>query len=207
MRATAAIAGREGYDALEAARITRLAQLPIDALDAHFESMEACFLATLDLLWAEALGICARAATGAQDWAAAVCGALCALMEHLACHPVLARVAFIETHAAGTPPLEGQMSAFTRFAAGFAQFVPEEVRPSELTGGLVTASVWTLVHHCVARDAKHLLPLLSGHAAFLTLAPMIGAEAAAGTVTEFETSTMQKPESRKGRHSDSDHRS
>lgn len=207
MRAVAAISGREGYEALEPARVARLAKLPVDSLESQFGSVESCFLATLELLCAEALGLCARAASGTRTWPTAVCAAMWALMEHLACHPVLARVAFIESHAPGAPPLDGRASAFTRFGTGFAQLAPREARPSKLTGELVTASVWTLVYQCVARDAKDLLPLLSGQAAFLTLAPMIGAEAAATAITEFETSAMQKPQAAKGRHPGSERRS
>lgn len=207
MRAAAAIAGREGYEALDAVRIARLARLPADALDSCFESADACFLATLDLLCAEALGVSARAAARAEDWTTGLVAGLSALMEHLAVHPVLARVAFVEALAPAALPLEGALRAFMRFAGGFAKLVPSGERTNELTGMLTVGAVWTLIHHCVARDAKHLLPAFSGHVAFISLAPAVGAEAAITAIREFETSGMQKPQAPKGRHSGADPRS
>lgn len=175
LRVTAAIAGREGYAALCPQRIVRMARLPERTVEDH-GGVEECFLACLELLMGvEALAVVARASNAEQDWRFAIVRGVQALLAHLAAHPVLAQIAFIEAFELGAETLERRAAIGRRFAELLRARVPASQLPSELSGELAGGAVWTVIHHCIASDARHSLSAVASEACFLALAPMLGA--------------------------------
>jgi AcrR family transcriptional regulator len=182
LRATAAIAGREGYAALEPRRIARLAKLPADAMAELYDSTEDCFMAAYELLGVEALACATMASQHPTDWRVGIHDGLTALMDHFAEHPVLARVLFVEVFALGPSWVGRRNAMLERFVDLLSSRVLHSEYPPGLTADLIIGAIWTVMHQCVARRAKHLLPSLAGQATFLALAPLIGAEEAAGCI-------------------------
>ncbi|HEY1687431.1 MAG TPA: helix-turn-helix domain-containing protein [Solirubrobacteraceae bacterium] len=180
LRVTAALAGREGYASLTPQRLAHAAQLPEKIVDECHGGVEECFLASLELLMGvEALAVVIRASNAEQDWRFAIARGVQALLAHLTAHPVLARIAFIEAFGLGPETLDRRAAIGRRFTDLLLQRVPASQRPTELTAELAGGAVWTVIHHCIARDAKHALPRIADEACILALAPMLGGEQAA----------------------------
>jgi AcrR family transcriptional regulator len=178
LRAAARIAAKGGYLGLTPGQITELAGVSPEAFSTAFDGVGECFLASLELLSAQALARALRESEGAPDWPAAVCRAIHALLCQVAEDRVFARAAFVEVFAAGPAGIERRAALIRSFAALLARRVPLERRPSPLVAEAIVGAVWSIAHRHVARDRAHLLPSLSSHAAYLALAPIIGAEEA-----------------------------
>ena len=182
LRAAAQIASRGGYLGLTPGQITELAGVGPNVFAAAFESAGECFLASLELLSAEALAHALRESEGAPDWPAAVCRAIRALLCKIAADPVL-RAAFVAVFAAGPAGVERSAALLRSFATVMARRAPREGRrPSPLVAEAIVGAVWSITHRHVARGRAHLLPSFSGHAAYLVLAPIIGAEEAVDAI-------------------------
>ena len=178
----AQIAARGGYLGLTPGQITEQAGVSPEAFSKEFDDIAECFLASLELLSAQALARALRESEGARDWPAAVCRTVHALFRQVAEDRVFARVAFVEVFAAGPAGIERRAALMRGFAEVLARRAPRERRPSPLIAEAIVGAVWSLAHRYVARDRAHLLPSLSGHAAYLTLAPIIGAEQAVDAI-------------------------
>jgi AcrR family transcriptional regulator len=183
LRVTAALAGREGYLALTPERIARQARLPDGVVEESFGSVEECFLASLELLMGvEALAVALRASAAERDWRIAIARGVAALLAHIALHPVLGRIAFVEVFALAPETLERRSAIGRRFAEAWLERVPGSQLPSPLAAELAGGALWTLIHHCVAPGARRALPRIAGQAAFMALAVALGAEEAADAV-------------------------
>jgi AcrR family transcriptional regulator len=178
----AQIAGREGYEELSVARILDEAQVSDEAFFALYGNVEECFVAALELLSVQALARAARAARGAPDWPAAVRMAAGSLMRHIAGDPVFARCAFVEIFAAGVAGAACRERLLGRLTELIRRAAPGELDP--LVAEAIVGGVWSIVHREVVRDAAYALPYLVDHLAFVVLAPLIGAERAAGVILD-----------------------
>jgi AcrR family transcriptional regulator len=181
LRATAAVAAKDGYLGLSAARITRLAEVREETFASFYsgtDAIRACFLASLDLLGVEALVCAARASRDACDWPEGVRSGITALMDHVAAHPFVGRVAFIEVFSLGPSGIERGSRLLKSFTDQLVKALPGRQRPSELVAEAIVGAIWAVVHDYVVRRQAHLLPALADDATYLALAPVIGHEAA-----------------------------
>jgi AcrR family transcriptional regulator len=181
LRAAAAIASSDGYSGLNAARITRLAGVSEETFARLYngaDAIEACFLATFDLLGAEALVRAAKASRDAGGWPDGVRSGIAALLDHVAAHPFLGRVAFIEIFSVGPPAIERRSRMLQKFADVFTRHIPDSQRPSELVAEAIVGAIWAVIHDYVARGDVDRLHELSDDATYLALTPVIGHEAA-----------------------------
>jgi AcrR family transcriptional regulator len=184
-RATAALASTGGYGRLTPARICGLAEVSEEAFGHCYEgpdAIEACFLAAFDLLGAEALVCAARASREAGGWPEAVRDGIAALLGHIAEHPYLARVAFVEIFVVGPSAIERRSRLLRKFAEVFTKRIPREQRPSELVAEAITGAIWAIVHDYVVCEKLSSLDELVDDATYLALAPVIGAEDAADVI-------------------------
>jgi AcrR family transcriptional regulator len=182
MRCTAAIAARVGHAQLTVGQITELAGIDDELFHTHFESVDACFLAAVDLLASEALAMAVEASKLGRDWCESVYLGIAAVMRHVAEDRVFARVAFVEvfgTGAAGFGRRARLMQAFTELLATRA---PSAAGLSEVTIEAIVGAVWQIAHHYVVRDVAHRLPGMAGHATYMVLAPLVGPDQAAASV-------------------------
>jgi AcrR family transcriptional regulator len=181
LRAAAAIAASDGYSGLSAPRITRLAGVSEETFASLYDgadAIEACFLAAFDLLGVEALVCAARASRHAGGWPDGVCSGITALLDHVAAHPFLGPVAFIEIFSVGPSAIERRSRMLQKFADVFTRWIPEAQRPSELIAEAIVGAIWAVVHDYVVRGQVDRLPELADHATYLALAPVVGHEAA-----------------------------
>jgi AcrR family transcriptional regulator len=179
-RAVAALAANDGYARLTPARICRLA----DVSEAEFtrcypgpDAIEACFLSAFDLLGAEALICAAKAPRRAGGWPSDVRAGIQVLLEHVAEHPYLAPVAFVEIFAVGPSAIERRSAMLRRFADVFVRRIPAVQRPSDVVAEAIVGGIWAVVHDYVVRGRVHDLRKLVDDATYLALAPFLGHEA------------------------------
>jgi AcrR family transcriptional regulator len=138
----------------------------------------------LERICAEALVCAVRAGEGAPTWAASTCRAVAAIYRHIATDDEFARAAFGEALAAGPEAAEYRIALLRGFATAFARRVPSGRRPDPLIAEATVGAIWSIAHRCALNRTLNQLPALSGQAAFLALAPVVGAEQALETIRE-----------------------
>jgi AcrR family transcriptional regulator len=179
LRAASRIIAQKGYGALSPAPIVKLAEASAGDFEEEFGGeINECFLASLELLSVEALARAMRESEAAPDWPAAVCRAIRALLCQVAEEPAFARAAFVEVFALGPAGSERRAGLMRSFAAILTRHAPPGRQPSKLIAEAIIGAVWSLVHDRVASDRAAELPLLWSYAAYLALAPIVGAERA-----------------------------
>jgi AcrR family transcriptional regulator len=178
LRASAQIAANAGYAQLTRWRIINQSKVSEDMFDALYDDTERCFLDALDLLGREALDCAASAAASAENPVAAVRQGVAALLDRVAIDRVLQRVAFIEVFAVGSAGIQRRESLLGEFTDLLLNSLPEDQRPSELILQAIAGAVWGILHDQVTRGSGRLLPVLADQISCITLAPVIGAEAA-----------------------------
>lgn len=136
----------------------------------------------LERLCAEALMRALRAGEGAPDWASGICRAVRAIYLQIAGDREFARAAFGEALAAGPAVAERRVALLRGFASSFTRRVPAEQRPHPLVAEAIAGAVWSIAHRCALNRTLNQLPALSGQAAFLAIAPVVGAEQALATI-------------------------
>ena len=174
----AQIAATRGYAQLTPAQIAGAAEVTEARFYELFQSTEQCFLDALDRLGLEALVCAARASQSSEDRLVGVHRGMAALMGHIATHPVLVRVAFVEIFRVGQAGIQRRERLLGQFADQLVRSLPRSQAPSGLAAEASVGAVWGIVHDHVTRGATQQLPGLAGHATYLALAPAIGAEAA-----------------------------
>jgi AcrR family transcriptional regulator len=171
-----------GYNATTVADITKAASVSRRTFYEHFADKEACFLAAYDMV-ADHIRSSMQAAAGAfEEWPQKVRAALATMLRFLAGEPELARLCMIEPIAAG-----GEVAARHRVSIqGFVEILragrPErsgdrplpEATEETLVGGIVSLIVMEINAGRTEKLEKLLPDLVE-----LTLAPYLGAEAAA----------------------------
>ncbi len=181
LRAAAVIAASDGYAGLSQARITRLADVSEKIFASHYpgpDAIEKCFLAAVDLLAVEALVCAANASRHARGWPDGVRSAIVALLNHVAGHPFLGPVAFIEIFSVGPSGVERRSLLLQRFRDQLVNGVPESHQPSELMAEAIVGAIWAVVHDYVVRGQSSRVAELADDATYLALAPLIGHESA-----------------------------
>jgi AcrR family transcriptional regulator len=178
LRAAGRIAAAGGFQTLTGSQISDLAGVPETRFRELFESPEDCFLEYLGLGAAQALARALRETREAPDWPVGACRGLRSLLCHVAADPVLAQAGFVEIFAAGPAGARRRAALMHGFAEVLMRRAPCSLRPSPVVAEAITGSVWGILHHEVVRGRARALPALSGHAAYLALAPLIGGEAA-----------------------------
>lgn len=179
LRASATIAACDGYAGLSALRITRLAEVSEGTFAFLYpgeNAIEACFLAALDLMGVEALVCAAKASRHARRWPEGMRGGIAALMDHVATHPTLGRVAFIEIFSVGPSAIERRSKLLQRFTDQLMKQIPDSQRPSELIAEAIVGAIWAVVHDYVVRGQVHRVHEVADDATYLALAPVIGHE-------------------------------
>ena len=175
LQATAEIAARDGYLSLVPANIAKHAGVSPQTVRALYPDLQVCFFDALERLSVEVLVTAAVAARGAPDSFAAVHRGIAAVMGHVARDPVLRRVAFVQVFALGPAGVERREALLHRFTTLLVDTVPADLGASELVIEAIVGAIWGLIHHHVVNDGAHRLPGLSQDAAYLALAPLIGA--------------------------------
>jgi AcrR family transcriptional regulator len=188
--AAATLVAQGGHEALTPGQVTEAAGLPASAFAAQFEGTFDCFLAILDRLSAALLNEALRESESAESWESGVCLAIRALFARIASDPGLARTAFLDAFAAGPVIVCHRAAAMRDFADVFARRAPAEGRPSPVVAEAIVGSIWSIAHRHVAEGRQKALPGCWPRAAFVAMAPVIGAEEALEAVRSARDRTV-----------------
>lgn len=182
VRAAAVVIGRGGFAALSELEVTALAGTAPASFATHFEDRAQCFQAVLDHLAAAALAGALRDSAGAPDWGRGVVRAVHSLYAQIATERPFAQAAFLDAVGADSAGAERRAAVLRGFADAFLRRAPSSGRPSRLVAEATVGSIWSLAQRRVARGQAAALPRLSPYAAFLALAPVLGAPAAVAAI-------------------------
>jgi AcrR family transcriptional regulator len=178
IRALAACASERGYPAVTIAEVAARASISQATFYSHFADKEAALVAALDSAAGQLLGVVMPAARRAPDWPNSVRAAIGALCAFGAAEPDLARLAAVESYAAGSIAVDQRDQTIDAVRAliepGY-ELAPD-VKP--LVTDAVVGTVWALLYDKLCSAGPRDLPQVAPLATYMALAPFIGAEAA-----------------------------
>lgn len=178
LHAVAIIAAGEGYGALTLARIRTSVGTSKRSFDEQFASMNDCFLAALELRSSRIHAAPSPSALATTSWPDLVCRTLAAVCDELTKDPMLSRLLFFELPHAGLDGTRWHIEFIARLSASLFAGAPPHTSSSELSSEASVAAVWELLQANAIRNPTQQFSHLIGPAAYLVLAPAIGAEAA-----------------------------
>lgn len=175
--AVAKLAASQGYAQLTVPRIRSAAGVSRRSFDAHFDGVEDCFLAALELRTTNALE---KAATVGPNggWASNIHMTIACLCAQIAIDPLLASIAFADISASGAAGLRCRERVITGISESFAASEGKGGSPDALAAEASVAAIWTILHHYVTSGRTRELPRLVPTLSYLALAPTVGAGAA-----------------------------
>jgi AcrR family transcriptional regulator len=183
LRALAAVVVERGYQETTVADVVERAHTSQRTFYKSFEDKEAAMVAALDAASAQMMAAALPAFRRGRGWAESVRGTQEAMFRFAALEPEYGRLGTVEIYAAGPPALE-QREAVTEgmeglLAAGF-ELAPEApgVAPEAIGGAL-----YAMLYDFVKAHGPERLPELLPAAAYITLAPFLGAEKAYAVAT------------------------
>ena len=182
MYATATLATKKGYSATTIADITKTARVNRRVFYVHFRDKQQAFLAAHELGFQQAMAVSAGAYFSAREWPDRLWQGILAGTQFSASHPTLAHVGYVESHAVGTPAvqrLEDIRQSFTIFLQEGSLY--RGLPRSRTIMDAIAAAIAEVGYEEIRAGRVRQLPCLAYHAAYLCLAPFLGAEAA----TEF----------------------
>jgi AcrR family transcriptional regulator len=177
IRAFVRVAAERGYAETTITRVTEAAGVPEDAFHAQFTDLEDCFLAAFEHGTGLLLARMHTAHRAEPSWRDALRASLRVLFRAVAAEPAFARVAVIETSAAGPGVRRARLAIMANFRDFFSgpgmPPIPGMVRDA-LIGGIYT-TVYTYVETDRTPELPELLPAMS----FFVLLPFVSRDEAA----------------------------
>jgi AcrR family transcriptional regulator len=174
-RAAARVVLEHGYRRLSIPAISRVSGTSNQTFYENFEGKQEAFLNAFEAVAAEALGYALGEFEAAGRRPEAIGIGLRALLEHIACHPMFAHLAFIELPAAGPEALDRAdeiMDAVSAFLEpplapeGIGGPVPREILEAIGTG------IWAVIQREIANGRGEELPRLAPEVTRIALAPL-----------------------------------
>src|SRR5271154_1815265 len=130
------LAAIENYWDLSAPQIAEEANVPLDTFFELFDSKEDCFLAALDMLGDEMLGIAAHPDLVSCDWPHAVRRVIGELMRYLADHPLYAQAIARDAYTAGPDAVERNLELAQSIATLLTEGAPYKAQSSLAVEGV-----------------------------------------------------------------------
>jgi len=171
------------YLELSAPQVAEEASVPVEAFFELFADTGECYAAALEMLAETLLGIASDAELTGEDWPRAVRRVLLRTLSHLAANPLQAHTLAHGAFAAGPGAVRRNLELAEAVAELLTAGAPAGRRSRLVVAG-VAGAVWHTIGCQTAGGRVELLPVISDYLAYVVLAPLIGAEAAARVVTE-----------------------
>ena len=159
-----------GYAGLTAARVRAAAGVSRKSFEAHFDGLEECYVAALELHAAEAFAQVSRAQAATSSWPGGVYRAIAVLCECIAGDAFLAAACLGEDVPLGPVGLRARRRLIGAVVEQLSADVPRRSRPSELAAEATAAAVWSVFHRHVVREWA-LRREIAATLSYLALAP------------------------------------
>ncbi len=168
----------EGYPELTDPQIAQFAGMSTESFHKQFPSKRECLVAVVDEFVEETLGTIAAAAARGSSWPEAAYLSVKAAVEHLAAHPGLTKMAFVDLFDAGPVVVDCLGRMLGRYATLLQESSPEPRRAPLIAHEAVVGALWGIISCYATPKRVRYLPSLVDHLAFLVLAPYLGPKAA-----------------------------
>ncbi len=182
LRAALKLVATEGLSAVTPPKLRAEAEVSRRRFDSMFESVDECFLDSIET-------IAGDAATGAQEWSTAAtgwshqtCQFTLAVCAQAARNRAQARLAFLGIFAAGRAGLLLRQQMVSHMATSLQATVPPPQRPSAVAAEASIAASWQFAQSNIAAGRARRLPRLSPLLAYIVLAPITGPTEASNLV-------------------------
>ena len=172
------------YRDLTVPRVRAGAGVSRRTFDAHFDDVEACFLAALDQRAAEAVAQAARAQIAGSTWGGGVYRAINSFAIQIAGDPLLARVCYGSDFAVGSKGSNARLRLIGDVSQQLRDSTPDSNSVSDLSIEASAGGLWGIFHHHVLRDWVVHHPEVSATLAYMALAPTLGAAAAVEVIRD-----------------------
>lgn len=177
--ATAELALELGYRQVTVEQIARKAGVARKAFYAQFADKQAAGLAVHELFFERVLSVSARAFFSCSAWPERVWAATLATAEFLAANPLIAHVGCVEYHALGRAALQRvdeSIATFTLFLQEGGSQGSTSLGPLALQA--IAYANFEILYLQARAGSTEQTPLVAHHAAYIALAPFMGAQAA-----------------------------
>jgi len=179
--AVAILGAADGFMAMTISRIIVHAGVSADTFYAHFASKEDAFLVAYEVGHARSLAATDAACRGAPDWPTSVRAGIAALFEFLASEPAFAHLALIDAQVVTPHTAARVRNALASYEQMFTRGLENSAHhASALAGEAIVGGLFELCVTYTLQARAHELGSLVAPATYFALAPIIGAEAAAG---------------------------
>lgn len=168
----------EGYTELTDPQIAQFAGMSTESFHKQFPTKRECFVAVVDEFVDETIDAITAAAAHGETWPEAAYLGVKAGIDHLAAHPGLTKMAFVDLFDAGPVVIDCIGRILGRLATMLQESSPEPRRAPLLAHEAVVGALWTIVSSYATPKRVKYLPSLVDHLAFLVLAPYVGPKAA-----------------------------
>jgi AcrR family transcriptional regulator len=186
LRAAVEIVAGEGHTHITPLQIIDRARVSEAAFGALFDSAEECCLDALDLVGLEAMTSAVAASRTVGDGTRGAYRGIAALLEYVAEDPVLRGLILVYAFAGDAAALERRDRMLQRYVSLLVSRLPQRLQPPCVLAEATVGALWGIVRSYVAGGAGHMLPALAGQAAYVALAPIVGAEAAVRAIEAEE---------------------
>jgi AcrR family transcriptional regulator len=177
------------YNELSALQIAEEANVSIDVFFEMFEGRDECFLAALDMLGDELLGLLEDAEVGCGEaWPRGVRRALCELTRYLAERPLYAHTIAAGAFAAGPAAAERNRQVVRRLSESLVAGAPAPAQ-SSIAVDAIAGAIGHTIRCQVAAGQIEQFATLCDPLAYVVIAPFLGADAAAAIVSEPDMAT------------------
>jgi len=184
LSAIAKLTVADGYETLTVPRIRTAAGVSRRAFDDHFDGIDDCLLAALEMRTSKALSKVVSAHGAGKTWPGGVYRAVTALCTHIAQDAAFAKLAFIDAFAPGPAAILRRTQLVNTTSELLRESAPLNQRPDRLMAEASVGAVWGVLHHQVAHGRARRLPEIAATLAFLATAPAVGAPEAARAIRQ-----------------------
>ena len=178
LRALAAVVAEKGYAATTVNDVAARASISLTTFYGHFADKEEAMLAAADSGSSQMLAATLPAFRRAQDWPHAVRGAFGAMFAFCAAEPAYTRLGAIDVYAAGKRALEQRDQVMEGMGALLVPGYEREPNASPIAAEAIAGAIYSLIYNQIKRGGPKSMQEITPLAAYVTLAPFIGAEEA-----------------------------
>jgi AcrR family transcriptional regulator len=186
MRSVLNLSLREDYEELSPPWIAEEAGSSVESYLELFADKQECYLAALEMLSDEILGIVADPELVSANWASAVCRIMDDLTDYLASNPVSTVTLASKVFSGGAPAIERVIDLSHEVTTLLTEGAPRRPRSNIVVDG-VAGALWHTLNCEVSAGRAHLLPALADYLSYAVLAPFLGADEAATVIVAWRS--------------------
>ncbi|HUB36253.1 MAG TPA: TetR/AcrR family transcriptional regulator [Solirubrobacteraceae bacterium] len=176
--AVANLTAAKGYGGFGVKEVAEQAAVSLQTFYELFTDKEDAFLVAYELGYTKALSIFERAYADEPDWPTGMRAALASLLNFLASEPTFAHMTFVDSLVA-TPRTAASsarsVAAFARLLEPGFDEAPVSQRPPAVVVEAIAGGLFEIIFQHVVRGRTRELPQLTAQAAYIALAPFVGA--------------------------------